>query len=169
MSNSSIWPVDRTISGATTLGLNGSGSYSVERVLRIPPNSSITGASPSKCFVLYPGHSFRGSYASAEIQSVYSTAPDNWATRVLTGNGARRPLEWIEWVVDVVLGRDGPENLRILKRRVVAVRPLKRAIWFFFLSDQIRSVWQRPAKMNWDLKHHKMRCALRRVSLICLE
>ena len=33
-----------------------------------------------------------------------------------TGNGAGRPLERIEWIDDVMPGRDGPENLRILKR-----------------------------------------------------
>ena len=33
-----------------------------------------------------------------------------------TGNGAERPLQWIKNVVDVVPRRDGPENLRILKK-----------------------------------------------------
>ena len=41
-------------------------------------------------------------------------------------------------MVDVVPGRDDPENLRILKKRVVKVRPLKRAV-VFFRSDQSRS------------------------------
>ena len=36
--------------------------------------------------------------------------------------GTGRPLNLIEWVVNVELGRDGPENLRILKGRVVEVR-----------------------------------------------
>ena len=44
-------------------------------VLRISQSPSITGTSPSDCFVSYPGHSLGGSYPSAEMQSVYSTAP----------------------------------------------------------------------------------------------
>ena len=36
----------------------------------------ITGTSPSDCLVSYPGHALvGGSYPSAEVQSVYSTAP----------------------------------------------------------------------------------------------
>ena len=56
--NSSIWPKDRTLSSATTLGQSGSGSNSNsnEGVLHIP-QSSKTGASPSDCFMSYPGHS----------------------------------------------------------------------------------------------------------------
>ena len=46
-----------------------------EGILGIPQSSSITGASPSDRFVSYPGHSLGESYPSAEMQSVYSTAP----------------------------------------------------------------------------------------------
>ena len=41
----------RTLSGATTPGQSETGSNSNEGVLRIPQNSSITGASPSDCLV----------------------------------------------------------------------------------------------------------------------
>ena len=46
-----------------------------------PKNSNITETSPSDCLVSYTGHSLGGeqSYPSAEVQSVYSTAPANWA------------------------------------------------------------------------------------------
>ena len=47
----------------------------------IPQSSSIAGTSPSDCLVSYPGHSFEGSYPSAEKQLVYSTAPADWAIR----------------------------------------------------------------------------------------
>ena len=80
MSNSSIWPIDKTLSGATTQGQNGPGSNDNEKVLHIP-QSSRTGASLSDCFVLHPRHLLecvRGSYPSAEMQSAYSTAPANW-------------------------------------------------------------------------------------------
>ena len=50
---SSIWPIDRTLSGATTPGQSGPGSDSRERVLCIPQSSSITGTSSSDYVVSY--------------------------------------------------------------------------------------------------------------------
>ena len=55
MSNSSIWLIDRTLSGASNLGKSGPGSDGNE-VLHIPQSSSITGASPSDCLMSYLGH-----------------------------------------------------------------------------------------------------------------
>ena len=52
MSNSSIWPIDRALSGASTQGHSGPGSDSNERVLYIPETSSITGAILSDCLEL---------------------------------------------------------------------------------------------------------------------
>ena len=72
--SSSIWPIDRTLLGATTPGQSGLGSDGNKRVLCIPQNSSITGTSPSDCFVSYAGHSLGKSYPSVEMKSVYSTA-----------------------------------------------------------------------------------------------
>ena len=60
-------------------GRSGPGSNGNERVLCIPQSPSITVTSPSDRLVSYPGHSLEGSYPSAEVQSVYSTAPANWA------------------------------------------------------------------------------------------
>ena len=57
---SSICPIDKTLSGATTLGQCGPGSDGNKGVLNIPQNSSITGASPSDCLVSYLEHSFAG-------------------------------------------------------------------------------------------------------------
>ena len=45
-----------------------------EEVLYVP-QSCRTGASPSDALVSYPGHL---SYPSAEMQTVYSTAPTEW-------------------------------------------------------------------------------------------
>ncbi len=59
-------------SGAATSGQNLPGSYGIKGVLRIPQSSSISGASQSDCLISYSGHSFVGSYPSAEMQSVYS-------------------------------------------------------------------------------------------------
>ena len=74
-----IWPIDRTLSGATTLGQIRSGSNGNEEVLCIPQSSSITEPSPSNGLLPYPGHSFGKSYSSAKTQLVYSTAPADWA------------------------------------------------------------------------------------------
>ena len=82
MSNISIWPIDRTLSGATTPNLSGPGSNGNEGVLCIPQNSIITGPSTSNCLMSYPGHSLGGEfYPSAEMQLVYSTAQVNWTIR----------------------------------------------------------------------------------------
>ena len=79
MQFSAIQPIDRTLSGATTLGQSGPGSNGSEEMLRIPQSPSITRTSPSDCLVSYLGHSLGRSYSSAEVQSVYSTAPADWA------------------------------------------------------------------------------------------
>ena len=60
--------------------LGGPGNDGSEGVLHIPQSSSITGASSSDCLVSYPGHSFgERSYIPLEMQSVYYTAPGDWA------------------------------------------------------------------------------------------
>ena len=79
----SIWPRDRTVSGAAIPGLSGPSNDGNKGVLCIPQSSSITGISPSHCLVSYLGHSLRGSYPSAEMQSVYSAAPADRATEGL--------------------------------------------------------------------------------------
>ena len=58
-----------------SVGQSGPGSNGNEGVFCILQSSSITGTLPSDCLVSYPGHSLRGSYPSAEVQLVYSTAP----------------------------------------------------------------------------------------------
>ena len=58
MQFSSIQPIDRTLSGATIPSQSGPGSNGNEGVLRNPQSPSITGTSPSDCFVSYPGPSF---------------------------------------------------------------------------------------------------------------
>ena len=64
-----------TLSGAATPGQSGPGSDGNEGVLRIHHSSSTAGTSPSDCLVSYLGHLLGGSYSSAEVQSVDSTAP----------------------------------------------------------------------------------------------
>ena len=52
MSNTLIWPIDRTLSGATTPSQSGPGSDGNEGVLRIPENFSITEASVADYLLL---------------------------------------------------------------------------------------------------------------------
>ena len=83
MSNNSIWPIDRTLSSATTSGQSEPGSHGNKEVLSIPQSSSITGASPSDYLVSYPGHSLVGIYPSTETLSGYSIAPADWVGLLL--------------------------------------------------------------------------------------
>ena len=69
MSNSSIWPIDSTLSGATNLGQSGPGCKDNEGVLHIP-QSSKSGASPSEGLMSYSEHSLVKSYPYAEMQCI---------------------------------------------------------------------------------------------------
>ena len=62
----------------------------------------------------------------------------------------RLDTPWIEWVGDVMPGRDVLRILGFWKRR--------RSGWLSF-SDLIRSdqLGSRPTNMSWDLRDHKMR------------
>ena len=75
---SSIWPINRILSGATMPGQSGPGSSGNKGVLCISQFSSITGDSWSDCLVSYPGLLLGESYLSEEMQLVYSAAPANW-------------------------------------------------------------------------------------------
>ena len=79
MLNSSIQPIDGTLSSATTLSQSGPGSNGNEGVLHIHQISSITEVSPSNSCVIYPGQSLGKFYLFAEMQLVYSAALANWA------------------------------------------------------------------------------------------
>ena len=81
MSDTSIRPINRTLSDATTPGKSGPGSNGNERVLCISQSSSITEASLSDYLMSYLGHLLGESYPSAGMQPVYSTAPANWTKK----------------------------------------------------------------------------------------
>ena len=55
----SIWPIERTQSSATTLGLSEPGSNGNKAVQHIPQISK-SGASPTDCLLSYPGDSLAG-------------------------------------------------------------------------------------------------------------
>ena len=99
-----IWPIDRTLLGATTPGQSGLGSNGNKEVFCIPQSSRITGASPSDCLVSYPGHSLGESYPSAEIQLVYSIAQVDWARlqrgdSILLKAPKLEPHQWMQFSV----------------------------------------------------------------------
>ena len=74
----SIWLVDVTLSGATTLGQSGSGSDGNEQVLRIPQSSNITVSLSSDCLVSYQDTRWQGgAYPSVEVQLAHPRAPYN--------------------------------------------------------------------------------------------
>ena len=78
MSDYSIRPIDSTLSGPNTPSQSGPESDGNGGVLCILQNSSITVASPSDCLVSYPERLLAGgggSYLTAEMHLVYSTAP----------------------------------------------------------------------------------------------
>ena len=72
----SIWPIDSTLSDATTPGQSGPGSNGNKRVLHVSQSSSITEASPSDWLVWHQGHS-EESYPLVEMQLVYCGDPAN--------------------------------------------------------------------------------------------
>ena len=97
MSNSSIWPIDRTLSSATTSGQSGPESDGNERVLWIPQSSSITGASASDCSVSYPGHSLGMGLTSQQrcsqcILRPQLTGPINLSINIMSCYQHRSPL-----------------------------------------------------------------------------
>ena len=71
----------------------------------IPQSSNITGASTSDCLVSYLGHSLREPYPFVETQSVYSTAPANWARAQLEFE-----LTHYDITVQLVSYRDPPPH-----------------------------------------------------------
>ena len=76
---SSISPIDRNISCATTPGQSWPSNDGKKVVIQISQSSRITGASPSDGLVSYPGHLLEKFYPTAEMPSVYSAAPADWA------------------------------------------------------------------------------------------
>ena len=79
ISSSFIWPVDWTLSDATTAGQSRPWINGNEGVLCIPQSSSITEASTLDSLESYC--CWEESYSSTEMQSVFSTAPADWVKR----------------------------------------------------------------------------------------
>ena len=73
ISNNAIYPFDKTLSGATTQSQSGHGNDGNEGILHIPQSSSIG------LFNVYQDTCCECPYPAEEMQSMYSTAPANWA------------------------------------------------------------------------------------------
>ena len=63
----SIWPIEKTLSSATTPDQSGPWSNGNKGVLRIPQASNITGTLPLDCLVSYPWNSL-GSFTRCILQ-----------------------------------------------------------------------------------------------------
>ena len=82
--HSSIWPIDRTLSDATTPDQIESGRNRNEGVHHIP-QSSRSWVSPSDtAYCHIQGSRGRRSYPTVKMQSAYYTAPTDWAVAFLT-------------------------------------------------------------------------------------
>ena len=104
---SSIWSIDMPLSDTTTSGLSRPENDSNKGILRIPQSSSISEASPPDCFVSYPGNSLRYSYPSAELESVYSAVPVDWA-KYMVRNVIRHLQIYNILALNNILGIDMP-------------------------------------------------------------
>ena len=80
-----IWSIDRTLSGATTLGQREHGSNGNKEVPCILQSSNFTVASPSDCLVSYPGYSLGEFYPSAEMKCILQPQPTGPATSLGEG------------------------------------------------------------------------------------
>ena len=130
-----------TLSGGTIQGQSGLESIGNEGVLCIPQCSGITGASPSDCLVSYPGHSLGESYPSAEIQSVYLTAPVKRATGHSLGESypsakgqlvcSSAPADWDESLLGYLILKSDKNNFSIvIWIQVFLTNNLGTFIWF---------------------------------------
>ena len=123
-------------------GQSGPGSDGNEGVLRIPQSSSIAGTSPSDCLVSYPGHSLGSSYPSAEVQSVYSTAPADWAIGIMVrvfANGQRD--------LDLIPGRVIPKTQKmILDTALLNTQHYK--VW---IKGKVEQFWERSSTLPYTL------------------
>ena len=72
--------VDKTLSGASTSGQSELGAMALKEYSTFSKSPRLDGASPSNGLFSYLGRSLGGSfYSTAEKQSVYSSAPTDWA------------------------------------------------------------------------------------------
>ena len=117
-----------TLSGATTAGQSGPGSYSNEGILYCPQSSSITGTLPSDYLVSYLGHSL-GVRLNRDAVDVFY-----WSAVVLVGSDYKNIIKVfiINSETPFSFGKWGSEVLNDWKRvywRISMVR------CFMYLSE----------------------------------
>ena len=76
MLNRSIWPIIQSC--AITPGQSGQGAIGNEDVFHVP-QCYLIGALTFDVLMSYSGYKLGESYPSAEMQSVYSSTPADWA------------------------------------------------------------------------------------------
>ena len=87
MSNSTIWPIDKTLSGTTTPGQSGPGSDWQWRSTQHSPKLQHYWSLIIRLFSVISGHSLGvGSYPSTKMHSLYSIAPANLAETGMVNN-----------------------------------------------------------------------------------
>ena len=83
-----MWPMDRILSGATSPGHSGPGSDGNKRATLHSPKLQHYWSFTIRLFSVISGHSLGESFPSAEMQSVYSTVPDDcpsfWRDEILS-------------------------------------------------------------------------------------
>ena len=126
MSSSSIWSINRMLSGAITSGQSEPGSNGSQKVLHISQNSK-TGASPSDGFAPYPCHSL-----CRDAISVFYSTPQ------LTG----LYLEWVSgtvmWHPNAVVFKLWSLNHRLSATSTAGFQNHGKDVWKIYI---IRLVW----------------------------
>ena len=126
---SSIWPIDRVRSDATTLGQSGPGSDGNEGVFRFPKNSSITGTSPSDCLVSYQDIYWGGGILPLCRDAVGVFYSPSWLGKPSTDNAwIHFPNPTNDWFGIL---QSQPTRTEEYTRCISAVRPSRRVLWIW--------------------------------------
>ena len=134
MSNSSIWLIDRTVVDATTPGQSEPRKDGKKGLFCIPQSSSITGASPSDCFVSYPVHSLG-----------CLTPPQGWCWCILHPQLTELNEGFIvllRWLISPLISRRGTSHqlqLSVVRKIlfVGSLTPLQSMQWVLFKTPLI--------------------------------
>ena len=86
MLKSSSWPIDQTLSSATSLSKSGPGSDGNEDLLNISRPPALLDPHHQIFSVIFRTRFGGESHLSSDMQSVYSTAPANWVTEHSLGD-----------------------------------------------------------------------------------
>ena len=140
VSNSSIWPIDSTLSGVTTPGQNEPGSDGIEGVFCILQSSNICGASLSDCLVSWSGHLLERGLTSLQRcnRCVLKPQPTGLMTVRISGCGEALVLElWRLWSAPLLPLPPVP----LWPKVVVPIRVPSKVKIDQFLKNNSRGQW----------------------------